>query len=195
MLDQQTAHTVHRADTTGTTDFNTKANSYVGGVYQQSTSGLSDVSDTCFNSPTTFCTFGFEYTPSYLDPGNGKITWINQGEQAWRIEEQAMGADPVTLTGAQAIANEPMSIVMNLGISDSFTDLSPLMTYPDFMRVDYIRVYQPVGSKMTTSCSPPLYPTEDYINKHMEAYTNPNITTWAQHQDSVFPKNGLVDTC
>ena len=43
------------------------------------------------------------------------------------------------------------------------------------MHVDYIRVYQPKGS-VNIGCDPEGYPTSNYINQYIEAYTNPNLT-------------------
>lgn len=123
----------------------------------------------CYNS-TTMCVYGYELNPSYL--GTGNITWFSQGEPAWRLHEEAMGANATYDIGARPITGEPQSIVLNLGMSDSFTTISDTLEFPGIMRIDYVRVYQPTGGAMTTSCSPPLFPTEDYINDHMEAYTD-----------------------
>ena len=51
------------------------------------------------------------------------------------------------------------------------------LVFPTYMEVDYIRVYQPKGAK-NIGCDPPEYPTAAYINTYLEAYTNPNLTTW-----------------
>lgn len=66
------------------------------------------------------------------------------------------------------------------------------------MHVDYIRVYQD-PDKINYGCEPENFPTQDFINKYRQAYTNPNITTFQQLQgiypDIHWPKNRLVDTC
>ncbi len=43
------------------------------------------------------------------------------------------------------------------------------------MHVDYIRVYQQKDS-INYGCDPVGFPTSNYINQYIEAYTNPNIT-------------------
>jgi len=48
--------------------------------------------------------------------------------------------------------------------------------YPVEMWVDYIRVYQD-PKKLNIGCSPPDFPTADYIEKFKVAYTNPNIVS------------------
>lgn len=45
------------------------------------------------------------------------------------------------------------------------------MEFPAEMLVDYVRVYQRKGSE-NVGCSPKDYPTEDYINRHQDAYTS-----------------------
>lgn len=45
------------------------------------------------------------------------------------------------------------------------------MEFPALMQIDYVRVYQRSG-QTNLGCNPPNYPTADYINAHMEAYTS-----------------------
>lgn len=49
-------------------------------------------------------------------------------------------------------------------------DLSTL-TFPNEMHVDYVRVYQREG-ETNVGCNPTNYPTTDYINNHINAYTS-----------------------
>ena len=53
------------------------------------------------------------------------------------------------------------------------------MEFPNYLRIDYVRVYQRNDGSGSLGCDPEDYPTKDYIERHMEVYTNPNITTWA----------------
>lgn len=51
------------------------------------------------------------------------------------------------------------------------------LQWPAHMLIDYVRVYQiPGHGKM--GCDPADRPTAKYINQHLNAYTNPNLTTW-----------------
>lgn len=104
----------------------------------------------------------------------------------------AMAADP-TGSGVsdRLVPEEPMSIILNLGISSNWQDIdTSTMIFPAEMLVDYVRVYQR-SQGMNVGCNPPGYPTNDYINNHIEAYTNPNITTWQWDK----PKNSEWDGC
>ena len=86
-------------------------------------------------------------------------------------------------------------IIANLGMSYNFgpIDLDHL-PFPVHMRVDYIRVYQPSNAR-NVGCDPPDFPTADYINRHIEAYTNPNLTTWVDDYGQVWPGNSFLGQC
>ncbi|KAM0751136.1 beta-glucan synthesis-associated [Meredithblackwellia eburnea MCA 4105] len=182
------------------TDWDTAANTYLGGAYQQAVSAISGTDSTTYNSTTEFSVFGVEYTPSYIGGvGTGEIYWINQGETMWRLSDTAIAANTETEIGPRIITGEPMAIIMNLGLSESFTTISTKLTYPATMRVDYVRIYQP-ADQINIGCSPELYPTADYIANNLASYSNPNLTTYAEFRESVglstsFPKNRLTDTC
>jgi hypothetical protein len=45
------------------------------------------------------------------------------------------------------------------------------MQFPALMQIDYVRVYQRKGSH-NIGCNPQNYPTADYINRHLDAYTS-----------------------
>jgi beta-glucanase (GH16 family) len=105
-------------------------------------------------------------------------------------------------------------IIMNLGMSPGFQaqDYAHLR-FPAKMYIDYVRIYQreSVGEDALT-CDPKNYPTARYINeyahpaslalsrvahtcyRHITAYTNPNLTTWAQ-ANQTFPRNSLYNGC
>jgi len=64
------------------------------------------------------------------------------------------------------------ALVLNLGMSPGWQTIDlTTMTFPTEMLIDYVRVYQRSGSE-NVGCSPDDYPTEEYINNHMEAYTS-----------------------
>ncbi|EGO27663.1 glycoside hydrolase family 16 protein [Serpula lacrymans var. lacrymans S7.9] len=160
-------------------------NTYIGGVQQQATSVVTDTNQGCYEGETgCFAVYGFEY-----------ITWIANNEVAWTLNAAGLGADSTVQISARPVPQEPMYILMNLGMSTNFgtVDLAHL-PFPVHMRVDYIRVYQPSHSK-NIGCDPTAFPTEQYINTYMEAYTNPNLTTWSVDYDQPVPKNSFLDEC
>jgi len=54
-------------------------------------------------------------------------------------------------------------MIINLGMSKNFgaVDFEHL-TFPNHLRVDYVRVYQPVNA-VNVGCNPKGFPTTDYI--------------------------------
>ncbi|EJU00032.1 glycoside hydrolase family 16 protein [Dacryopinax primogenitus] len=168
-----------------------EVNSYHGGVYQEAASVLTQTNQNCYTGNTgCFSTYGFEYETG----DNGYITWVSNGQPAWTLYAAGLGPNTYTQVNQRLIPEEPMYIIMNLGISPSFgaIDFADLV-FPTWMLVDYVRVYQKPGSK-NIGCDPPDHPTANYIAEHPDVYNNPNITTWEQ-AGQTFPKNRLKDQC
>jgi len=177
-----------------TTGLETLFNSYTGSIYQQALSALSYISSSAY-SGQGFATYGFEWWSDPNDRSSGQITWYAMGQPAWSITAASLAGDSTSQISSRIIPEEPVSIVMNLGLSPSFQEQDfQHMQFPSAMYIDYVRVYQRQGVKNGLSCDPPNYPTADYINNHMNAFTNPNLTTWAQ-AGYTFPRNSKYDGC
>ncbi|KZP20198.1 glycoside hydrolase family 16 protein [Athelia psychrophila] len=171
----------------------TALNTYIGGDTQQATSGVTEVNQECYEGTGgQYGIYGFEYVPGF---DNAYITWIANGAAAWTLNVAGMGANSETAISARAIPQEPMYLIMNLGMSKNFgtVDLANL-PFPAHMLVDYIRVYQPKGSK-NVGCDPPDFPTAGYINEYSEAYSDPNLTTWRDGFGQPFPNNSFLGQC
>ncbi|THU80069.1 beta-glucan synthesis-associated [Dendrothele bispora CBS 962.96] len=171
----------------------TKLNSYAGGVYQQATSGISQTAQKCYQlNGACFAVYGFEYKAGFDD---AFISWINNDKVAWTIKGAGLAADDRVEIGARPVPQEPMYLLVNLGISENFgfVDFDHL-TFPAIMTVDWIRVYQNEDS-INIGCDPKDFPTAAYIEEYIEAYTNPNLTTWVDDYKQSNPKNSLIDTC
>lgn len=106
-----------------------------------------------------------------------------------------MAADKIVEISERPIPQEPMYIIANLGMSTNFgkVDLDHL-TFPTTMSIDYIRVYQDPDA-LNIGCDPKDFPTAEYINTYIEAYTNPNLTTWRDDFKQPFPKNSFLGEC
>ncbi|QRW07225.1 glycoside hydrolase family 16 protein [Ceratobasidium sp. AG-Ba] len=170
----------------------TVMNEYVGGVYQQATSAVTATNQDCYTQGSgCFSIYGFEYQPGT----DGYITWLTDDKPTWTIRGAGMGPDSRVEIGARPVPQEPMYLIMNLGMSPNFGPIDwEHLVFPTWMLVDWVRVYQPRGER-NIGCSPPDYPTEEYINTYIEAYTNPNLTTWVDDYKQVIPKNRLVNNC
>jgi len=169
-------------------------NSYIGGDTQQASSVVTSINQDCYELSESPCynTYGFEYVPGFDD---AYITWIANGKQSWTLNVAGMGADNVTEIAARPIPQEPMYLIINLGMSESFSTIDfDHLTFPNHLRVDYVRVYQDPNN-INVGCDPEDFPTADYINTYIDAYTNPNYTTWVDDFKQPWPKNKLLDSC
>ncbi|KAF2190844.1 glycoside hydrolase family 16 protein [Zopfia rhizophila CBS 207.26] len=169
----------------------TGMNSYAGGPFQQAVSGLTNLNNKWYEGTgAQYQKYAFEYKTG----DDGFITWHVGDEETWTMDAKAVG--PNGNVGKRVIPEEPMSVIANFGMSNSFAAINLTgitASLPATMRIDYIRIYQDEGNEIVT-CDPPGYPTTDYIKKHPEPYTNPNITAWKQTKYN-WPKNTLMDGC
>ncbi|KZT06001.1 glycoside hydrolase family 16 protein [Laetiporus sulphureus 93-53] len=192
----------------------TALNSYQGGVFQEATSGLTNTDQSAYQgNGGQYSTYGVQYQPGFDDAVSvglanvGRTTedlnhhkrqyiaWISSGEVAW-VLQSGLPADETVNISSRSIAQEPMYLIMNLGMSLQFNgdiDFDALI-FPATMRVDYIRVYQEPSS-INLGCDPSDFPTAAYIDQYLEAYTNPNLTTWTGDYGQPFPKNSFLETC
>jgi beta-glucan synthesis-associated protein KRE6 len=148
-------------------------NGYRGGFFQQAVSGLTNLNNDWYNG-NAYQVYAFEYTPG----ADGDIVWFVGDEKTWKLDGRALG--PNGNVGQRTIPEEPMSIILNFGMSQGFaplnlTGLAPLL--PATMRFDYVRIYQDPNNEMV-SCDPPGYESTGYIAEHMDVYQNPNKTLW-----------------
>ncbi|KAI5897239.1 concanavalin A-like lectin/glucanase [Schizophyllum commune H4-8] len=141
-------------------------NGYKGGVYQQATSVVTQTNYACYELEFgCFAVYGFEYVPGFDDA------------KAWTLRQSGLAEDPLVEIGPRPIPQEPMYLIMNLGMSENFgeVDLDHL-TFPTTMSIDYVRVYQP-SDKINIGCDPPGFPTSAYIDQFYEAYTVRKLCT------------------
>lgn len=146
-------------------------NTYTGGPYQQAVSTTTMLNNSWYDGEL-YQKYAYEYTPG-SDEDSG-IAWYVGEDISMRFDARALA--PNGNIGQRLISEEPMSIVMNLGISENWVDINwAALKFPTIMRIDYVRIYQPEGEEMIT-CDPPGYETTEYIKNHPEAYNNYNYT-------------------
>jgi len=166
----------------------TLLNSWKGAPTQEAASAVTRFED-CYEGER-YESFGYEYTSG--GSADSQITWSVGDIPTWTLKAGAFPPQDDVQIGQRLISEEPMYIILNLAISASFQSLQfDRLTFPGTFRIDYVRVWQPKGETSIT-CDPDDHPTTDYINRYMEYYTNPNITTWP---DELWPKNSLIDDC
>lgn len=167
----------------------TTMNTYAGGPVQQAVSAVSTLNTTWYErglNSNNFQEYGFEYLN---DNDNGYITWYVGQDATFTVHSYALG--PNGNIGFRRISKEPMSIIINLGVSNNWAYINwPGLRFPMHMRVDYVRVYQP-SNQIDMTCDPTGYPTTNYINSHLNAYMNVNHTSWKM-AGYKFPKNRVT---
>lgn len=93
---------------------------------------------------------------------------------SYRLTGDAIG--PNGNVNSRIVSEEPMSIILNLGFSQAWTEIDwAKLKFPTTMHVDYVRWYQKAGESSVT-CDPPGYETTEYIKNHPKAYYNNNLT-------------------
>jgi beta-glucanase (GH16 family) len=140
-------------------------NTYKGGITQQATSVVTNTNQRCYElNDRCFSIYGFEYKPGF---DNAYITWISDNKIAWTFMGAGVGADDIVQIAARPVPQEPMYILVNLGISANFGSIDfQHLTFPAKLSVDYIRIYQPRDA-INIGCDPRDFPTQGYINAYV----------------------------
>jgi len=171
----------------------TTFNNYKGGIYQQALSAVT-LTDNENYGGNGYATYGFEWWSDPKHRDQGYITWTSTGTPSWQVTSASIGPDSETKISQRLISEEPHYIIFNLGMSPSFQAQDFMnLQFPSEMLIDYVRVYQKEGAQ-NIGCDTQNYPTANYINNHLNAYTDANLTTWAQAGYD-FPRNSLYDNC
>lgn len=157
-------------------DYSTSfVNTYTGGPFQQAVSTTTMLNNSWYDGEL-YQKYAFEYTPG--NASDSGITWYVGDSVTMSFDARAVG--PNGNIGQRLVSEEPMSMIMNLGISNNWVDINwAALKFPTIMRIDYVRWYQPEGDESVT-CDPPGYETTQYIADHPEAYNNPNYTVSGQ---------------
>ncbi|RCK58227.1 Beta-glucan synthesis-associated protein SKN1 [Candida viswanathii] len=167
----------------------TLMNTYTGGPFQQAVSGVTMLNTTWYqfgDNEHNFQKYGYEYLN---DDENGYLRWFVGDDPTFTMYAKSL--HPNGNIGWRQMPKEPISIIMNLGISNSWAYIDwPSLMFPSTMRVDYVRVYQPPNA-VNVGCDPDDYPTYDYIQDHLNVYYNQNLTKF-EEGGYTFPKNRLT---
>lgn len=169
----------------------TKMNTWTGGPIQQAVSGATFLNASWYqlSEERAFQSYGVEWINSQED---GYISWYVGGEITYSMLAGALS--PNGNVGWRQVSKEPMSMVMNLGISNSWVYVDWVdLKFPAVFEIDYVRVYQPSGN-ISVTCDPDDYPTSDYIKAHPVAYQNSNATSWEAAGYS-WPRNSFAFDC
>lgn len=133
-----------------------------------------------------FQRYGYEYIN---DDTDGYLRWFVGRDPTLTVYPTAL--HPNGNIGWRQLSKEPMSIIMNLGVSNNWAYIDwAMISFPATFRIDYVRIYQPLDA-INTGCDPEDYPTYDYIEQHLNIYENVNLTSF-EDGGYTFPKNSLI---
>lgn len=164
-------------------------NTYTGGPFQQAVSTTTMLNNSWYDGEQ-YQKYAFEYAPGAGE--DAYIQWYVGDDEMMKFDARAIG--PNGNVGQRLISEEPMSMVINLGISENWVNIDyASLKFPTVMRIDYVRLYQKEGEELVT-CDPPGYETTQYIKDHPAAYNNPNFTHW-EDAGYDWPKNTLMNDC
>lgn len=167
----------------------TTINTYAGGPFQQAVSGITTLNTDWYNrgeGDRYFQKYAFEYLN---DDSDGYVRWFIGDTPSLTVYANALA--PNGNIGWRRISKEPMSMIVNLGISKNWAYIDfPSIHFPVQFEIDYVRIYQPKDA-ISVTCDPEDYPTYDYIENHRKAYDIWNYTLWNQTGYST-PKNSLL---
>jgi len=164
-------------------------NTYTGGPFQQAVSTTTMLNNSWYDG-MQYQKYAFEYAPGAGE--DAYIQWYVGDDEMMKFDARAIG--PNGNVGQRLISEEPMSMVINLGISENWVNIDyAALKFPTIMRIDYVRIYQKEGEELMT-CDPPGYETTQYIKDHPAAYNNPNFTHW-EDAGYDWPKNTLMHGC
>ncbi|CAL3965426.1 unnamed protein product [Diplocarpon coronariae] len=150
----------------------TVPNTYCGGPRQQAVSCASLLNNDWY-AGNAYQKYAIEYIPGASE---GKIAWFVGDDPTFIMDGRAIG--PNGNVKQRLVSEEPLSIILNLGISNSWVWIDhDNLKFPTTMHIDYVRIYQKKGQESVT-CDPEGFETTEYIAKHPKAYNNPNMTTW-----------------
>lgn len=134
------------------------------------------------------------YQIEWVTGETGYIRWMLEGQPIYEIPAESVtqrgqGEEPKPV---RTFPEEPMYLILNVAISAQWGTIPPnpgkpcrgdgadpivnhiCDSFPMFMKIDYVRLYQDVSdnSTMTVGCDPNSHPTWQWIQDHMEDYVD-----------------------
>ncbi|KAG2489210.1 hypothetical protein HYH03_012234 [Edaphochlamys debaryana] len=144
-------------------DLRSRPNPYQGDFLADYVSGVHNLNASYF---TSFQRFGLDWQPGEY------IRWYINDVLIQEINKKALVARTNLINESVAerfIPLEPSYVNIFLAMSNTFAPIAPDVPLPATMEVDYIRIWQQ-KDQINIGCSPPDFPTQDYINKNRDMY-------------------------
>lgn len=135
---------------------------------------------------TGFLTYSLEWVTG----DSGYIRWMLEGSPIFEVPASAFTDPPQDTAQSnpkKIMIEEPMYLIMNVALSSTWSTTPPNAggacegsssedtnvcdSFPMYLKVDYIRVYQDT-STMSYGCDPSSHPTAEWITDNIDDYTD-----------------------
>ncbi|KAG3023026.1 hypothetical protein PC110_g9319 [Phytophthora cactorum] len=133
------------------------------------------------------------YTVEWVMGDSGYVRWEVEGQVIFEIPAEALTNPPqdtAQMNPKKLMVEEPMYIIFNVALSSSWGSSPPNAgsgscrgdgssstsnaicdSFPMYLKIDYIRLYQDTAS-MAIGCDPSSHPTKQWIEDHIDDYTD-----------------------
>ncbi|KAG7385174.1 hypothetical protein PHYPSEUDO_001802 [Phytophthora pseudosyringae] len=136
------------------------------------------------------------YTVEWVMGDSGYVRWEVEGQVIFEIPAEALTNPPqdtAQMNPKKMMIEEPMYVIFNVALSSSWGSSPPNAgsgdcygdgsdatsnaicdSFPMYMKVDYIRLYQDTSSNtaMAIGCDPSSHPTQQWIEDNIDDYTD-----------------------
>lgn len=135
------------------------------------------------------------YQLEWVTGDEGYIRWMLHGNPIYEIPAETVinvGQDETKSNPVRLFPEEPMYIIFNVAVSAQWGAIPPnpgfpcrgdgknnetnriCDSFPMYMKIDHIRLYQDRSedSNMAVGCDPKSHPTRQWIQDHIEEYTD-----------------------
>lgn len=135
------------------------------------------------------------YQIEWVTGDEGYIRWMLNGNPIFEIPAESVinvGQDETNSNPVRIFLEEPMYIILNVAVSQQWSTHPPNTdkpcrgdgkdakanricdSFPMYMNIDYVRLYQDLSSEsaMALGCDPASHPTRQWIQDHIEEYTD-----------------------
>ncbi|CAI5723524.1 unnamed protein product [Hyaloperonospora brassicae] len=140
-----------------------------------------------------------KYQLEWVTGKNGYVRWMLDGNALFEVTTESLSNVPQNSkknNPQKTMLEEPMYLIYNVALSSSWGTTPPnpgkecrgngkdpvtnaiCDSFPMFMKIDYIRLYQDQGkdldkdSYMQVGCDPATHPTKTWIDEHIDEYVD-----------------------
>ncbi|KAI9985953.1 hypothetical protein PInf_024744 [Phytophthora infestans] len=161
----------------------------------------------------------YDYQVEWVTGENGYVRWLLHGEPLFEVTTESVVNVPQNANKTnpkKIMIEEPLYVIFNVALSSSWGTTPPnpgqecrgdgkdnttniiCDSFPMFMKIDYVRLYQDLGDDleadnyMHVGCDPASHPTKEWIDAHIEEYEDDD-NKWEEVSGKAFCKTS--DDC